>query len=122
MIILRHIITLLMTVSILTAGFLSRDAEFHALLHAGEEFCKVKASECHLKGQPGHHHEGESTEEHPHGLLTLMAGAAVETSLAPLVCPEPVPAQWAFLTWKQEQGASFRSWKACLGRAPPARS
>ena len=58
MIILRHIITLLMTVSILTAGFLSRDAEFHALLHAGEEFCEVKASECHQKGQHNHHHDG----------------------------------------------------------------
>ena len=122
MVILRHIITLLMTVSILTAGLLSRDAEFHALLHAGEEFCKVKASECPLRGQHGHHHEGEGAAEHPHGLLTLMAGAAVETSLAPLVCPEPVPAQGAFVTWKEKQVTRYRSWKACLGRAPPARS
>ncbi|MDA7505517.1 hypothetical protein N8542_02185 [Verrucomicrobia bacterium] len=118
----RSILSLWMMSSILVAGFLAQSVQFHGWLHKGEEFCHIEASDCHQKGQHEHHHEGEGTEEHPHGLLTLMAGAALETSLAPCICPEPLSAQWAFVTWVQQEIPSFRSWKASLGRAPPAHS
>ncbi|MBL6844334.1 MAG: hypothetical protein ISQ73_12885 [Verrucomicrobiae bacterium] len=106
--------------NILFAGFLAQSVHFHGWLHQGEELCSIE--KCPLKGQLSHHHEGEGTDEHPHGLLTLMAGAALETSLAPCICPEPTPAQWAFVTWVQQEISSFRSWKASPGRAPPVYS
>lgn len=115
----RSIIALWMTANILVAGFLARSEQFHALLHADEEHCHVEDAHCHEKGQADHHHEGERTEEHPHGLLTLMAGASMESSFAPCICPEPDFVQWNFVTWKTQEIPSGQRWKAALGRAPP---
>ncbi|XOV69572.1 MAG: hypothetical protein ACFHW5_12725 [Verrucomicrobiota bacterium] len=115
----RHIITFWMTASILVAGFLARSEQFHSWLHEGEEHCHVEASHCQDKGQTGHHHEGEKTEEHPHGLLTLMAGAAMESSFVPCVCPEPVFSQYSFVAWNLQEIPCVRTWKATQGRAPP---
>lgn len=115
----RYIINIWMTVSILLAGFLARSAEFHAWLHAGEEFCHIDESLCPHKGQSGHHHEGEGTEEHPHGLLTLMAGAAIESPIDPAICPLPDHTRWTFIAWTASEIPSSRKWKATMGRAPP---
>ncbi|MDG1890592.1 MAG: hypothetical protein P8L18_04715 [Verrucomicrobiota bacterium] len=119
---IRYIVTFWMTASILTAGFLARSEQFHAWLHEGEDLCHAQESHCHSKGQFGHHHEGEGTEEHPHGLLTLMAGAAMESSFVPCICPEQTFVQWTFITWNSQEIPCVRTWKATLGRAPPIHS
>lgn len=116
---MRTILTIWLTSSILVAGFLARSAQFHEWLHEGEEHCQVEESHCHHKGQTGHHHEGEGTEEHPHGLLTLMAGSAMDGPVAAFICPEPIHAHWSYMSWRMSELPSLRTWRATLGRAPP---
>lgn len=118
----RYIITLWMTGNILVAGFLAHSAQFHEWLHVGDEICETVESHCHEKGQEGHHHEGEGTEEHPHGLLSLMAGASMESSALAVVCPEPDPISHALKRWKDQTCSSWPIWAATLGRAPPTLS
>ena len=118
----RYIITLWMTGNILVAGFLAQSAQFHEWLHVGDEVCETAQSHCHEKGQDGHHHEGEGTEEHPHGLLSLMAGASMESSALPEICPEPVTTSHALKSWKDLTFSSCSTWAATLGRAPPTLS
>ena len=118
----RYIITLWMTGNILVAGFLAQSAQFHEWLHVGEDLCEIEKSHCHQKGQQDHHHEGEGAEEHPHGLLSMMAGASIDTSFAPVICPEPQTNTYALKRWEDQTPSPTSKWAATLGRAPPSHS
>lgn len=118
----HYIVTLWMTGNILLAGFLAQSAQFHEWLHVGEEYCELEQSHCHQKGQKDHHHKGEGTEEHPHGLLSMMAGASMDTMIAPIICPEPDSTTYALKRWEDQSPCSSSIWAATLGRAPPTLS
>lgn len=106
--------------SILFAGCLARSVDFHAWLHDGEDFCHVEDTHCPDKGHVGHHHEGESTEEHPHGLLTLMAGAGMDNAWVPPIAPANTESRWFYIIDRQEAPLASTSVSIPHGRAPPA--
>ena len=116
---MRFILSLWMVGSILFAGCLSRSADFHAWLHDGEDFCHVEDTHCPDKGHVGHHHEGESTEEHPHGLLTLMAGAGMDSVWIPPIVPADTESQWFYLVDHQDALPGSTYLNTPPGRAPP---
>jgi hypothetical protein len=117
---LRLILSLWMVRSILFAGCLAKSVDFHAWLHDGKDFCHVKDAHYPDKGHVGHHHQGESAEEHLHGLLTLMAGAGMDNLWTPPLVPNNPESHWLYVVEQRDAPPVSDFLTSPPGRSPPA--
>lgn len=117
---MRFILMMWMTGNILLAGFLARSADFHAWLHIEDDFCHIEEVHCSNQGQEGHHHKSEGADKHPHGLLTLMAGSGIESTVIPFPSIDGVQHPWVYVIIEHDAPLCSTYRGRLYGRAPPS--